>query len=278
MASASQTATRALAEQRSLSVGGVDRTYRVYVPTALDRATPAPLLLWLHGVPGTSEAAEQRTGLSDQADQFRFIVAYPQGRAGPNDAWWNTGQCCGNRDDVAFVLQIIDTLAKEYRLDADRVYVAGLSAGGMMAYRLACEATSRLAAVASISGAVTVADCRPARPVSILALHGTADEQVPYEGGVVRGVVPSINIKSVVQTNADWRTLNGCAPPTVEKSGAVTRTTASPCRGGTEVTLYTVRDGQHGAPIATGIGGTFASSDIPLVVKFLLAQRRSAAP
>ncbi len=277
MASASQAATRALTEQRSLSVGGVERTYRVYVPTALDPASPAPLLLWLHGAPGTSEGAEQRTGLNDQADQFRFIVAYPQGLPAAN-SWWNTGQCCGAGEDVAFILQIIDVLAKEYRLDAARVYVAGSSAGGMMAYRLACEAADRLAAVASISGAVTVADCRPARPVSILALHGTVDEQVPYDGGVVRGVVPSINIKSVVQTNADWRALNGCPPPTVEKSGAVTRTTASPCRSGTEVTLYTVRDGQHIAPITAAIGGTFASSDIPLVVKFLLAQKRSAAP
>ena len=131
--SASPAAIRALAEQRGLAVGGVDRTYRVYVPTALDRATPAPLLLWLHGVPGTSEGAEQRTGLNDQADQFRFVVAYPQGLPAAN-SWWNTGQCCGAGDDVAFILQIIDALAKEYRLDADRVYVAGLSAGGMMAH------------------------------------------------------------------------------------------------------------------------------------------------
>lgn len=272
-ASAPPAASAAETEDRKVSVGGADRIYRVYVPAGLDRAVPAPLVLWLHGSGGSWASAERTSGLDAQADQLRLIVAYPQGA--PPRQTWNAGQGVVDVDDVAFVKVIIDEVAKEHRVDPDRVYVGGLSAGGAMAYRLACEAADRLAAIASVSGGSGPSDCRPARAISVLHLHGTADQQVPYEGGF--GTTP-VNNKPVVQTNAEWRARDGCPEPTVERSGPLTKTTAAPCRGGTEVTLYTVEGGTHLAPLATATGGTFAASDTPLVVKFLLAQKRSTVP
>jgi polyhydroxybutyrate depolymerase len=103
---------------------------------------------------------------------------------------WNTGTCCGyaqrsHVDDVAFIRALLDSLERTYRIDRRRVYATGLSNGGMMSYLVACALSDRFAAVAPVSGELSM-DCAPTIPVSVLIIHGTADENLPYNGGIGR--------------------------------------------------------------------------------------------
>lgn len=181
---------------------GPQRTYHLYVPTARrgdqTEAGAAPLLLALHGGGGSGTQFEEQSRFDELAEANGFLVAYPDGtpltplrRA----RVWNGGRCCGpaadgvddagDPDDVAFLVAVIDDIAATHAVDPDRVFVTGHSNGSIMAVRLACERADRIAAVASQAGPLVTDDgaCRPSRPVSVVALHGTADANVPYEGG-----------------------------------------------------------------------------------------------
>jgi polyhydroxybutyrate depolymerase len=121
------------------------------------------------------------------AKKHGFVVAVPSGLRNHEGAWfWNaTPACCDfdgqNPDDVGYLLGIIDELVKKGIADPKRVYLAGFSNGGFMAYRLACEHGDKIAAIVSVGGA-SPPTCRPTVPVSVLDVHGTADERVPIDG------------------------------------------------------------------------------------------------
>ena len=252
----------------------------MYVPRSLDRAKPSPLVIYLHGSGQTAADAERDTQLSMQAERQRFVVTYPQG-LGKN---WNHG-CCSEPfaqkvNDLGFVQEVVRRTSEDLRIDSDRVYVVGISAGAAMAYRIACEAPELVAAVGAVSGNVLLANCSPRSDLSILAIHGTKDEQSPY-GGCSPTTVPclgpraAMTLSPVEETNARFRGLLGCPTPIVERDGAAIKTTASPCRGGTEVTLITSDGGVHLSPLGSPTGGTLASADVPAVLKFFLAHRRA---
>ena len=84
-------------------------------------------------------------------------------------------------DDIGFLRAVIDELTRRLPIDTTRIYVVGFSDGGRMAYRAACELSSQIAAVGVVSGSVEDPDCHPAVPVSLIAFHGTADREVPYD-------------------------------------------------------------------------------------------------
>ena len=260
---------------------GRDRTYIVVVPPKLDRSKPAPLVIWLHGSGDTNFATLARSGIRDHATQRGFVAVLPQ--AYGSTAQWNAGLCCGEAssegiDDVGFVARIIDAVAKELPIDADRVYVGGPSMGGTMANRLGCDLADRFAAIATVPGTFYATTCRPSRPISVIALHGTNDTNMPYEGG--KGPTspnPEMVQPSVESVNARWRDTLGCAVPTVERTPPVTKTSAT-CRGGGEVVLYKVDGGVHVPPLGSVTGATMATKDLPLVLDFFFAHRRSAAP
>lgn len=260
---------------------GRDRTYLVAVPAKLDRSKLAPLVIWLHASGGTIAEELGRSGIGLHAEQRGFVAVLPQ--AYGSTYQWNAGLCCGAAskegvDDVAFIARVIDAMTKEYPIDADRVYAGGLSMGGTMANRLACELADRIAAIAAVPGTFYATACRPSRPVSVIAVHGTADTNMPYEGGkgptspdreMVQPSVESVNVR--------WRELFGCAAPTVERTPPVTKTSAG-CRGATDVVLYQVEGGRHVPPLGSATGETMATKDLPLVLDFFFAHRRSAAP
>lgn len=284
---ASAAPTPSIGQERTLTVDGLERQYLVYIPTSLDRSKPSPLVIYLHGSGQTMRAAERTTELSVQAEQQRFVVIYPQGLGSALtsvQATWNFG-CCNalfdqKVDDLGFVRQIIQKATVDLPIDPDRTYIAGLSAGATMAYRIACEAPQLIAAVGAISGGLAISSCSPAADLSILEIHGTKDELSPYGGcapTTTRCGNPILTLPAVEPMMARFRELLGCPAPTIVRDGPVTRTTASPCRGGTEVTLITAEGGLHVGPLGSVTGGTMANADVPALLKFFFAHRRPQA-
>ncbi|MEA2629191.1 MAG: polyhydroxybutyrate depolymerase, partial [Chloroflexota bacterium] len=137
-------------QPETMTSGGVLRRYTVFRPLSLDPAQPAALVVAIHGYTSSAAEMETSTHFDDQAAQDKFIVVYPEGI---NNSW-NAGRCCGQNgyDDVAFIGELIDRMVSSSHVDAKRVFVTGLSNGGLMAQRLACDLSDRVTAVASVSG------------------------------------------------------------------------------------------------------------------------------
>ncbi len=246
----------------SITVGGVARTYRLFVPAGL--TGPAPLVVMLHGGYGSGAQAEAAYHWDDRATADGFVVAYPDGL---QRSWNAGGGCCGQAgrdevDDVAFVTALVADVDRRVPVDRRRVYATGMSNGGIMTYRLACE-TDLFAAVAPVAATRLVACPSPAR-VSVLAIHGTDDPRVPYAGGPGTAYGPAgaaVDGPPVPEVIAGWRTVDGCADPVVSTTGAVT-TSAADCPDGRAVSLVTVAGGGHAWPGASGAAGPDATEMI----------------
>jgi polyhydroxybutyrate depolymerase len=174
----------AYAHSRTLLVGGLERTYRVYRPTDLSRVRPLPLVIVMHGGFGSGRQAERAYHWDAQANQHGFIVVYPNG---VRRSWNAGGICCGpaQRDgvnDVKFKAQLIDTVIRSENIDQKRVYLTGMSNGAAMAYRYGCEGSFPVAAIGSVSGSFSFVCARP-HAVSVIEIHGVDDNNIPFDGG-----------------------------------------------------------------------------------------------
>jgi polyhydroxybutyrate depolymerase len=230
----------------SLRSGGLERTYRLFVP-----AKPGPhpaLVVVLHGGFGNGDGAAEQTGFDDEARAHGFLAVYPDG-VGRS---WNAFTCCGPAqrggvDDVGFLVRLIGDLRARYGVDPRRVYATGISNGGLMSYALACQASDRIAAIGPVAATMDFAGCSPHRPVSVLHIHGSADQNIPFQGGPgTKGVTPN-DWRSVPSTIERWRRLDRCRPPSVRRHGDVTLS-RSECSGGTAVELDEIQGGGHSWP------------------------------
>jgi polyhydroxybutyrate depolymerase len=268
---------KVLVDQR---VSGIRRSYYVHVPAGYGIGAPLPVVVALHGAFGTALKFERESGLSLLADREGFLVVYPQG-IGFGDLFrhWNSGYCCGkarriNLDDVGFALAAVDDVARRNPVDRGRLYVAGFSNGGMLAYRIAAEHPGIVAAVAVVSGTIggvptpnepewSIAP--PQRPVAVLAIHGLADANIPFEGGrgaQSHGVSSAI---SVARSMRLWVDADHCgAQPHVESlaQGRVQLQSWSGCRDHTEVVLYSLKNWGHEWPKGNLLGGFDAAGTI----------------
>lgn len=244
--------------ERTIVVGGRVRSYLLHVPPSPNRGRPMPVVIVLHGGGGNAEGIARTSGFTDKADEERFVVIYPNGTGRLRDRLltWNSGNCCGyahenNVDDVSFIRSLIDQVQKELNVDGRRIFVTGFSNGGMMSYRLACELSDKIAAIAPVAGALNYVKCAPARPVSLVAFHGTADEHVLYEGGEPRRRVdrsPRVD-SSVAEAISYWVRRNECANSAEkERQGSVLIEDYAGCRAGTGVRLYTLEGQGHAWP------------------------------
>ncbi len=243
----------------SFEYQGRTREYLVHLPPAASGDTALPLVLSLHGGGGDADNQARTSGLNITADRAGFIVVYPEGitRFRHHLRTWNAGNCCGYAltekvDDVGFIRALLARLANEVRYDRHRVYATGLSNGGMMAYRLACEMTDQLAAIAPVAGALNVAECRPTVPMPVMIFHGTADQHVLYEGGQPRRQAdwshPRTD-RSVEQARDFWVTYNRCTtPPKTTTVGHVVRQAYTDCAADSEVEVVTILGGGHAWP------------------------------
>ena len=223
-------------QQGSLTVNGVMRSYTVVRPSSLNPRQLVPLVVAIHGYTVDSTWMETTTKFDDLARQAGFTVVYPQGI---NNSW-NAGSCCGDNqvDDVAFISRLLDQLVATDQIDPNRIFVTGMSNGGMMAHRLACDLSDRVLAIASVSGALVTTTCNPARPVSVLEIHGSEDSQVPMQGG--------LSYPSTSSFMTAWARLDGCgSKPGVTKSGITTSSAWSGCREGTRVVLKAIQGAGH---------------------------------
>jgi polyhydroxybutyrate depolymerase len=243
-----------------------DRPFALHLPPSYRPGTPAPLLVLLHGYSATSVIQEAYFKLVAESDRRGFLYAMPDGTTDrQGNQFWNAGPaCCDNFrtgvDDVAYLRKVIGAVKARYTVDAARVYVVGHSNGGFMALRMACDHADEITAVAALAGAATndPASCQPARPVSVLLIHGTADDTIRYDGDTVgeRGY------PSAEGTAALWRERDGCtgpadraAPPldldsSVEGAETSVATWAEGCRDGSAVGLWSIVDGSHVPPLS----------------------------
>ncbi len=244
---------------RHTTVGELQRTYHVHVPPGYDPRKPAPVVLVLHGALMNGPIMEWFCGVSKKADEAGFIAVYPDG-TGPGGSLftWNAGVFPGKlnpkrADDVAFIGKLLDELPYLLRVDRKRVYVAGMSNGAMMAYRLAVEMPQRFAALCAISGTLALEHAEPRVPMPILHMHGTKDGLIPFEGTKDGG--GPYRFPSVEETLRHWLKVNHCSetpkvtelPATRDKIQVVRKA----YRGGTEkapVILYVIEGGGHTWP------------------------------
>jgi polyhydroxybutyrate depolymerase len=228
----------------AISVGGLSRSYIVYRPAALPAA--APLVVMLHGGFGSASQAEKSYGWNTEADSGHFLVAYPDGY----DRAWNAGGgCCGHPakdgiDDIAFITAMVSVIEHSVGVNADAVFATGMSNGGIMDYDLACH-TSIFAAIGPDS-ATELGGCPDPAKLSVIAIHGTADKNIPYNGGEGDGVA-HIDGPAIPALNASWRLAEDCAAPAVSTAGTVTTSLAS-CPGGRAVELISIAGAGHQWP------------------------------
>lgn len=203
-----------------ITVDGIERDYIIHVPETLNTGVSASLVFVLHGGGGTAKGMNKLTGFNKVSDKYGFIVCYPQGM----DKHWNDGRDVNishingvEINDVKFIAFLIDTLLSKYNIDSERVYVTGISNGGMMSFRLGCELNSRIAAIAPV--AISMSEylynsCSPGKSVPLLYIFGDDDPLVPYEGGSIRfnrGEVVSVKI-----TLEFWIKNNKCGETPLE--------------------------------------------------------------
>ncbi len=230
--------------EHAVTIDGRIRMYRAYRPP--DLLDPVPLVVMLHGGLGSARAAEAAYGWDVLAQTQGFVVLYPDAVA---NAWNAGGGCCGlapsqGVDDVGFVKRAIDEVRQGAPIDPKRIYVTGMSNGGMMAYRMACE-SDLFAAIGPVA-ATLLGDCTNPAPTSVIHVHGTADTTIPYAGGVDTGVA-HVDGPAVSALIARWRTTDRCGGEVIATTGPVTRSLAR-CPSGRDVLLVTVEGGGHAWP------------------------------
>jgi polyhydroxybutyrate depolymerase len=237
----------------ALLMGGTHRTYTLHIPPRYDGKQAVPLVMVLHGRGSTGEEAERAFGMDEKADKEGFLVVYPDAVGSSRDPRsWNTGfeKSAPVVDDSAFLRSLIQKLTQTLYVDRSKVFVAGFDNGGTMAGKLAAEFSSRIAALGVVGGAAGVKSKagqpvtlpRPAHPLSVIVFHGKRDDVFPYEGDYYLSARGSL---------AFWVRQNNCSEPVqkeVTEDGNVTRETYTGCDEETEVTLYTIRDGDHRWP------------------------------
>ena len=197
---------------RSIEVDGETREYLIYIPNSYDTIKSVPLLLNFHGFGGSANEFMDDADMRSLAASYSFILVYPQGSSLDGFSHWNAcpigGDNKSDADDFGFVEAIINKVSSQYNIDVERIYSAGYSNGGMMAYGLANYRSDLIAAVASVSGAMLDCIGSTSHPMPVVHLHGTSDGVLPYNG--------SNDWNSVQSTLEHWINFNNTTTnPTV---------------------------------------------------------------
>ena len=237
-------------EEHSIPINGEKRSFLLHEISARD--TLSPLILALHGGTGSAINIEEQSLLSSTADENGFFVCYPEGKY----KTWNAGACCGKAekkevDDVQFISELIDHLVTTYPIDPSRVYLTGMSNGGFMCYRLACELSEKIAAIAPVAATMNFENCNPANPVPIMHFHSYKDSNVPWEGGVGDGISSHHN-QPIVDVLNDWSSHNSCSSTgNINEKENFDEYHWSSCDTVAPIILYLTNDGGHAWPMGT---------------------------
>ena len=227
----------------------------VHVPDGLRAGERAPLVLGLHGAGQDARGFEAESNLSNVADEHHFVVAYPMSwRA---RGFWHYPEPDNPRSALRLLRATLDAVRRAACVDPGRVLVTGISSGGRMTYGAGCELADRILAIAPVSGGTRdLPPCHPARPISVLDVHGTSDQIVSYRG---RGADHDGRVPDVL---ADWAQREGCRAEPRERriDPDVTRLDWPACRAGVRVAHLRIDGGRHawpplGGPPGIGIDG-----------------------
>ena len=242
------------------TIGG-DRPATLTLPNGYENGTPAPLVIVLHGYSGNAGWTDRYFGISRRIEPDRIGVILPNGTRNPDDRrFWNaTDYCCdfygSDIDDVGYLNGLVEDASEHMAIDG--VYLIGLSNGGFMSHRMACESMPGLRGIATVAGTTfdDPARCEGATPISLLHVHGTADEVIRYEGGARRGGNRA-RYPGAEETVRRWAERAGCdmvaaqTLPSLDLVGlAAEETDVTRYRAGCErdvrVELWTIEDGPH---------------------------------
>ena len=240
--------------------GGLPRSYVVHVPASYDGSREVPLLLDFHGFSKDAWNERRYSGQLAESDRRGFIAVWPNGVG----LAWNAYGCCFLADavglnDVAFLKSVIAAMKLRANIDATRVFVTGISNGGGMAQRMACEAADVVRAAVSVAYPLNRESCTPARPISVFAIHGTADGTINYYGNPsplpILGTHPAgipLGVQGARESLAAWKRILGCSDNLYrEQLPAGTRYEGSrreeyrSCAGGVRTGLVTIANGEH---------------------------------
>ena len=271
---------------------GRQREYIFHVPKNFKRSAKQKLIFQFHGSPSRGDAEMALIQLYAEAERKgnSYVVVVPFGTAalGSSESCWegeaardvvfafnhdpNLGATyAAGVDDVSFVRAIVDDLERYMEVDRNAIFAAGMSGGGFMSYRLACEAADLFAAIAPVAGVENLMNCEPSRPIGVLQFHGTEDQNAPYNGRVCVddagnpcGLCPGfddVTGECLWQDSARhsfeaFGSHNGCtAGPTVVQEldrrndgTSVTVEEYSGCDDGVEVKFVTINGGGHAWP------------------------------
>ena len=239
---------------------GIDRYYYIQLghPEAEGQSS---ILFNLHGYGSNALAQMQYADFRDLAysKDKNFILIHPQGAPlntaiASSVSHWNSGAwTIGSPvDDIDFINTIIELVSNKYNINTKRIYSTGMSNGGFMSYHLACNLSSKIAAIASVTGSMskqTLESCNPNHPTSILQIHGTIDGSVPFNGN------SAIGMESIDDVMNYWKVYNACnSEPLIKVEDysvlgfAVEHQTFQNCINDVQVELYKVDGMLHTWP------------------------------
>ena len=226
------------------------REYLLYVPRSYDRAKPTPLVISMHGAGGWPAQQRDLSRWNRLAEAQGFLVVYPSAAAGAGPRIWHVDYGPGLMRDVRFISALIDTLEAAYNIDPTKIYANGISNGGGMTFVLSCTLSGRIAAFGMVAAAQTLEWdwCTERRPAPMIAFHGTADPESPYNGGS-SWMAPD-SFPNMLAWTRNWSRRNQCGvmPVDAKVAADVTRLEYGRCASGASVVLYTVKDGGHTWP------------------------------
>jgi len=228
--------------------GNYNRTFIVHTPPGYSaNSDPLPLLFVLHGYTGLSSSIRSYSQFDSIADEENFIVVYVQGTT---DSVGNTGwnvdvvSTFAQVDDVGFFAALIKYFKANYSINNDKIFSSGMSLGGFMSYRLACE-LEEINGIGSVTGSMAVYyNCVPPNKKNIIHFHGTSDTVVPYNGNSWT--------TNVENAQAFWDDYNNCQSqsevtmPDFNGDGVYsTQLISYNCDGNREVILYAMEGEGH---------------------------------
>ncbi len=206
--------TQAKAEQKdeNITVDGLKREFVTYIPAGISKEDKPPVIISLHGRLGTAIGQMRFADFRPIADREKVIIVCPQGI----DRSWNDGRETPAQkkgiNDVKFIDQLITYIIDTYHADAARIYVTGMSNGGFMSSRLACQLNNRIAAIAVVGASMDEGmSYQPTKPMPAMYIQGTKDPLVPFAGGLMRKGAggPIYGHEEVLQK---WAAVDGCDP------------------------------------------------------------------
>jgi polyhydroxybutyrate depolymerase len=244
-----------------LDAGGAEHDVRVYVPTTFDGSSELPLVLNFHGFGSNGQQQAEVTGYEDLAEEEGFIVAHPTGVPASGDennrnSWEAADADDPAKDDLAFTNELLDLLIEDYCVDDNRVYATGMSGGGLFTSRLVCDMSDRIAAASSVAALAYSDSCDPAQPVPFMAIHGTEDDRVPFDGDLIdtwfedEEFAQTLFSEPIPEQFAEFAEVMGCDPEgeRVQQSKDIVATTYSGCDDEVPLVFYEVVDGGHAWP------------------------------